>query len=344
MRTIGNSIIKSVTAASVFVEPELTEMAVGYMLDAQNMIHSQVFPSVSVELQRGKYPVFPRGALMANRMEKRGDGAQSAGGQMSMDYQSYDAEVWAWHIKLGKQLLANGKRLDLNRMATERCASAALINREVAFIEAFMRTGVWSTDILAQSSPTPGDTTETLTWLDEDAEPIEFLDGVIHRAKLRGAGGPNKLNRLVMTDDVWIVLKNHPNVRALINGGQTQGPVMFTTAHLASLLGIEKVLVADTVYTTSVDGDPTATYDFMAPTGSILLAHAAPNATMGSASAGLQFNWTGYENAGPGGQQVSSWWEQKEAAQYYEIEQAYGLEIVAPDLGVFISGLLSTPA
>lgn len=341
-QTLANLIKGNPTPASVYVVPEITDLVVGFMLTAEGFVHGEMFPHVAVDLQQGKYPVFNRGAFMRDGMKKRADGAASAGHGFDVSHQSFSCDVWSWHTMAGKQLLANGKRLDLERAMAQLCANAALINREVTWMADYFRSGVWSTEFNGFDT-TPDEDDEVLTWMDDDADPIYQLETMIENGMTKGAAGPYKYNRLLFSQDLWTRFKNHPNVLARINQGQTPGgPAKVTREMVANWLEIEKVLVANAVYTTSKEGQ-TDTFDFIAPSGSLLLCHAASAPGWMVPSAGYEFDWTGYTGAGAQGQIMSSWWEQKESAQYFECEQAYDHGVVSADLATFAEGLL-TPA
>lgn len=328
------------TPSDVYVVPEITDIVQGFMLGDVGMIHSQVFPHVGVDLQAGKYPVFSRGAFNRPQMQKRADGAVTAAGGFEVTHVDYAADVWGWHTAMGKQTIANGKRIDIERAASMLCANQALLNREEQWIASYYRTGVWTTDIAGVAAPVGA--TQTLTWLDADADPIEFLEDLIERAGLLGAGGMYPINRLVFSSDTWRTFKGHPNVIARVNQGQTPGQAAKMTVELLQgILGIERIIIGSAVYTSSGPGAATDTFARFATSGCLFMCHAASAPGYMVPSAGYQIDWTGYTGAGGLGQVMSSWYNQEKASQIFEVEQAYSHHLAAADLGIFVSGLLT---
>lgn len=325
----------------VYIQPELTTISTGFMADGQTFAHANFFPSVQVEKERGSYPVFPPGAFFRDEMKKRADNARSAGGGFDVQHQPYDTNVWAWHTLLGNQVRRNTST-DLDFAATELCSNKAMINREVQWMNAYFKAGVWSTDLtFAAGSGDPN----LLAWTDAAAKPIAQLKKILRDAKKKCAGGKYRFNKVLFSEDAWDAFCEHPNVLARINNGQTPGgPAEITEQMVASWLRVGQIIVGDAIYTTSADGNPDETFDTIIPSGSILLAYAAPKPGLLQPSAGYTFNWLDPDGGGSGdfGQSMAKWYDRDTKSWKYEIEQSYGMGVVSQDLAVFVQGLLDT--
>ncbi len=329
----------------VYTVPELTELSVGFMLEPDNMnefVHT-VFGSVEVQKQSGKYRYYKPGAFRRNKMERRVDGAESAGGGFETSMIDYATEVWAWHDDVGPQMRANAQgSTDVETAAAENCTASALINREAEWVSSYFVTGVWGTEYDFDASPSPS---QRLSWMDDLSDPIMDMRDILRAQRLKAVG--KRANIAVFSEDVFERLLVHPMLRVLWGGGQTPGmpalgnPSLFKT-QLAALLEIEEIKIAKAVYTTSVDGAATETFDVICPTGAGFFYRPARPSIM-TPAAGYTFNWTGYLGAGQQGQVITrETIPLTRGAQRYEIEQAYGYGIVSSACGAFMTHLLDT--
>jgi len=325
-----------------YVEPELTNLSVGFLQAESDFVASAFCPHVPVDQVSGKFPNFPRGWWYRDDMEKRADGAVSAGGGYGITYLDFLCEVWAWHTKVGPQLRANTRTIDLDRQAAALCAQKALLNREVQFMSTFFKDGVWTTQYTGADT-TPDAADEVLTWKDTDAQPIDQLDAAIH-AQIKLVGPSYRPNKMLIGDELWRTMKNHPNVINRVNSGQTPGgPAQVTLANIAALLELDEVRVARVIKTTSAETptEAASTYDFISEQDSLLLAHVPSSPGVLTPSAMYQFDWTGYS---PAGARMRRWQDVPTMADFYEIEQAYDMKVVAADLCVWFHDMLTTPA
>ena len=316
--------------ADVRLDERLTMISVAFTQDASDFIADKEFPQVPVEVQGGKYVVYDRADLWREEMQKRADATQSAGGSWSLTDDSYLCDVWALHKDIGKQLRANERPpIDLDRDATEYLTQQALIRRDKSFVEEFFTDGVWTRDL-----DSSGDYT---AWDDGGSTPIQDLENeIIIQKKLTG----KKPNKLVLGAEVWSVLKNHSDFidRIKYSGGFGTNAVKFSTQALAALLELDEVVIASGVSTTTEKGDAAPEFSFIAGNNALLL-YAAPRPSMLVPSAGYIFPWQGLNRlngGGDGGAQSITKFEMKEiGADRIEIEMAYDMKVVAPDMGSF---------
>ena len=72
-----------------------------------------------------------------------------------------------------------------------------------------------------------------------------------------------------------------------------------------------------------------------------LLAYAAPRPSLMHPSAGYTFSWTGYLGASQQGLRMMRFRVQEKRSDRIEGEMAYDQKVVADDLGVFFTGVIS---
>lgn len=326
--------------STVFVQPALNQMSVGFMLQDQTLVANRLIPSVPVTVQSAKYATYPRGFFFRDDMQLRADGAESAGGGFNVDWtKSYNADVWAFHTDLGPQARANGTMVDWDRSGTALCSNKALIRREVLALSKTMLTGVWTTEIVGLTSGGGGNANTTLTWTDANAKPIKQIKAAIRSQQTAASG--YKPNKAVFSPDLWDLFCEHPNVISRVNAGQTPGgPAEITTQMAAGWLGLDAVYVAESVKTTSAQNTSNVgvgdTFGYVAPTGMLLLIYTPPAPGLLVPSAVYFFDWVADGLVGSFGNAVSKWFIQERKAMRYEIEMATDCKIVSPDCGTLM--------
>jgi hypothetical protein len=319
--------------SDVYVVPLLTQMSVAFMQQPSSLVASVVAPGIQVDMQSAKYTQYPRGFFFRDDMQLRSDGSESAGGGFAVDNSaSYFADVWAWHVDIGPQVRANAKAVDVDRAATMLCTNKALIRIEKIFLSKYFVPGVWTSDLVGATSGGGGTVAaNTLGWLDVTAQPIKAIKSRIFAMEARTGYIPNVA---IFSRDLWDIFTEHPNVITRVNAGQTPGgPAEVTLQMVANWLGIEKVVVARGVETTSNEGQATDTMNFMATAGQLLLLYVPPTPGLLIPSALYRFNWVADGLVGSSGQAVSRWYNQDRKSTRYEIEMATDMKLISADLG-----------
>jgi hypothetical protein len=290
---------------------------------------------VTVTAQSAKYATLPRRAWFSDDMKKRADNAPSAGGDWDMNWdESYYADVWAYHTKLGRKARANAKSVDLDRHATKLCTNKALIRRELFFYENFFKTGVWSTEIQGKTSGGGGDASLDLKWTDANALPIKQIKNALDNAEeITGF----RMNKGTFSRKLWTQFCEHPNVLARINNGQTpNGPAEITTQMVATWLELDAVYVAAGNVARNKKGaaDEDA-LTFMDQTQDKLLLTYTPAApALLEPSAFYFFDWQADDLVNGFGTAVSRWYDLDTKSMKYEIEMATDAKRIASDCGV----------
>jgi hypothetical protein len=326
--------------SDVYVQRELTDMSVGFMLKPETLVANQVCPSINVKQQGGKYISYPRGFFFRDEMAKRADGSESVGGGFAVDQTpTYFADVWAWHTDIGPQVRANAQIVDIDRAATMLCTNKAMLRREKLWMSTFFTTGVWTTNVAGKTTGGGGVAGTDLGWLDASALPIKQIKAVIRSIqKLHGF----KPNHAVFDTKAWDAFCEHPNVLNRINAGQTPGgPAELSKQMVAGWLGLDAVYVTEGVITTSKEGQTDA-LDFIATAGSgqVLLAYAPPAPGLFVPSAYYFFDWVADGLVGSFGNAVSRWYNQDRKSTRYEIEMATDCKLVSPDMGGFMTNMV----
>ena len=278
------------TMSDVHVDRALTDLSVRFTQSMDRFVADRVFPRVPVQHRSDKYYVYDRSYWYKTDAQLRAPATESAGSGFEFTTDSYLTAEYAIHKDIDDMTLANADSpLTLDRDATEFVTTHIMQKKEEDWVSTFFTTGVWNTD-----------STPSNTWDDYvSGDPIgDLRAGVIAMEELT-AYTPNTL---VMGPEVWDKLQDHPDFLDRIKYTQTgiMGPQL-----LATMLGLDRVLVPRAVRNTSAEGE-TAAYDFHFGKNA-LLCYVPSSAGLNTPAAGYTFTWTGYPGTGSRSHTSSRW-------------------------------------
>jgi hypothetical protein len=211
-----------------------------------------------------------------------------------------------------------------------------LLRRELEWLSTFFTTGVWAENMTGVAAA-PG--ANQFLQLDQaGASPISLFRKARRRFNLRTG---TDANTLVVGPEVWDVLIDHPEIVSRIQYTQAG---FLTEDLVARALGVDNIYVAESVMATDSGDELTA--DVFPQTSylagkSMLLCYAAPRPNRTAPSAGYTFSWKGYLGASAWGGRIKKFRMEAIACDRIEIEAAYDMKVVAPELGSFWSNVVS---
>jgi hypothetical protein len=302
----------------------MTNISVAYMQKQENFIASRVFPMVPVDKQSDKFFKYTKNDWFRDEAQRRADATESAGGGYNLTTDSYRADVFAFHKDIGDQTRANADSpINVDREAAEFVASRLMLKMETEWTTAFFGSGVWGTDITPSNLWSAYSTSDPLV----DVE-------VGKRAILATTGF--EPNTLVLGYDVFLQLKNHPDLNDRIKYTSSQ---TITADMMARLFDIDRVLVAKAVKATNNEGG-TAAYSFTHGKHA-LLCYSAPSPGLLQPSAGYVMSWTGISGGIGSTIGTSRIRMDSSRADRIESEVAFDMKVVAPDLGYFFNAVVA---
>lgn len=311
------------TPGDVHVNAPLTNIVVAFMQAATAFIAHRVFPVVPVEQQSNLYYQFTKEDFFRDQAKPRAPGTESAGGGFNLSTGSYSCLVEAIHKDIDDQLRANADSvLSLDRAAAEFCAQQMLIRRERRWATNFFTTGVWGTDV-----------TPSTLWSAAAGDPMADVE-VGKMAILATTGFMP--NTIVMGAQVLSALRNNAKVRDQFKYTSAES---INEAMIARYLGVERVFVMNSVYTSSVEGNATQTTQLIGGKHA-LLCYSAPSPSIMMPSAGYVFSWNGYHGASDG-MRVKRFREERIASDRVEMESAYDFKKISAALGYFFNGAVA---
>lgn len=318
---------------SVHIDAILTNISVAYMQKQDNFIADKVFPIIPVDKKSNKYFVYRKNDWFRDEAQRRADATESAGSGYNLDTDSYSADVWAFHKDVGDQTVANADApLSPLREAAEFVTHRLMLRRELQWVSDYFTTGVWGTDWAGvASSPS---TNQFIKWSDyASSDPLEDIEAA--KETILSTTG-HEGNTLVLGYQVFRKLKNHPD---LVDRIKYTTRDVITEDVMASLFGVDRVLVAKAVKATNAEG-ATAAYDFAYGKAAALY-HVAPSAGLLTPSAGYSFAWTGVSSGLGQTIGTSNFRMESLKADRVEAEMAFDNKVVGADLGFFFGAAVA---
>lgn len=326
------------TPGDVHVDFLLTDLSVAYAQQA-GFIADQIFPAIGVTNQSNKYRTYPRQQWFRTVAAKRAPATETPGSGWVYSTDSYFCDVWGVHKDLDDQTVANEDNgLGLDTDAVNFVTQQYLLRRDIEWASKYFGTGIWTTDLTGVTA-TPN-ATQFIQWDQSASTPIQDITKrAIAMQKITGL----RPNTLVLGADIEPVILNHSQIMDRIK--YTQRGVI-TTDLLASFFGVDRVLWATTVQNTGPEtfgeaADSTTNFSFVFNSKNALLCYTNPNPGLRQVSAGYIFTWTGLLGAGAYGGRIKRFRDEKIASDRVEIEGSWDMKVVAPDLGVFWSGVIA---
>jgi hypothetical protein len=325
----GSPITKSQpTSTGAHYNVPLSNIVVAYMQRAK-MVSEAIFPVVPVSKQSDLFYKYDIDTFYRDDAKPRAPGSESAGGGFSFSTDNYACLVEAYHKDIDSQLRANADtQLQLDRAAAEFVAQKMVLRRETRFLSTFFKTGVWGVDWTGVAS---GATTNQFLQFD--------ASGSDPRATIEAA----KLYMLALTGyEPNVALFGAQVMSKLVTNTAVKDQFKYTSAQsineqmVAAYLGLDNVYVSKSVVATGAEG-AAATVGLQAGKH-VLLAYRAPAPSVLAPSAGYTFSWTGLTG---GGISTSRFPMVHLKSERIESEMAYDFKVVAPALGVFLSGAVA---
>lgn len=311
---------------NVHVDAALSQMSVAYIQNANNFVARKMFPVLPVQYRSDKYFVYSQADFLRDEARLRAAGVESAGSEYALTTATYTAERYALHKDIADEVRFNADpAIDPERDAVEFLAQKMLIHEDRKFAADFMKTGVWGTD-------RQGGGVNFANWTVATTDIIAQIDA--WGDTIQKATG-NRPNKLLLSRDVYAVVKNNATILESIKYTQTG---VITQQLLANLLGLDEVVVADGLYNSAAAG-AAASYKYAigedAGVGqSGLLAYVNPTPSILQPTAGYTFSWNPFADAA-GGALIKSFYMDQLASDRVEAEMYWDQKAVSASCGLF---------
>lgn len=310
------------TLSDVHVNRPLTNVSLAFTQSADDFIAGKMFPEVRVNNKSDDYYVYPKDAWFRRDTRERAPSTESAGSGYELTTQNYNCKVRALHKDVDDQIRANTDAgINPDRDATSFVTADLLLDRELDWVSNFFTASVWT------GSTTGGDITPGTLWSAGGSTPIEDMRAQIRGVKKKTGKKPNKLG---LGSEVWDVLQDHPDFLDRI---KITIDKIVTPALLATVLGIEEVLIGEAVENTAAEGATLAT-SFVHGKNALLV-HTPRSAGLMIPAAGYTFLWSGFMGSNAAGMRIKRFRMEQLSSWRIEGEQSFDHNLVAAELGAF---------
>lgn len=313
----------------VHINAPLTNVSVAYVQAAEKFVARQVFNAIPVKKQSDYYFTYPKDQWFTDEMAERAPGTESAGSGYTISSALYAARVFALHKDIADQTRDNADDpIDLDREATEWLTLKWLISQERKFVTNYFTTGLWTggtggTDVVAATK-----------WDASGSDPVRDVEREMDVMESKTGFRPNVM---VVVPAVNTALKNNADIKDRVKYTQRAS---ITEEILTGLFGVDKYIVARATYNSAAEG-ATASMGYIAGSEGVLLAYVPKSPGVMTPAAGYIFDWTGFTGGGAQGQRIKTFRMEQLASDRTEIEAAYDMKLVASDLAVFFSDVLT---
>ena len=322
------------TAYDLHVNKMLTNILIGY----QNMefIADQIFPIVAVDKQTDIIPEVNQDYFFRNDAGVIAEGtyAPEVGYAVTKTDTYRCLPVGARHFISDQRRANEDDPFDSDRETAQLLADKLLLYRERAWVTDFWTTSVWTTDVTGGST--------TTKWSDfGSSDPI--TDIRTYKRTVRRLIGTNP-NVLVLGDLTFDVLQDHPDFLERIKyGASPTQPADVTQAAIASLFGVDKVLVGNSIYTATAEGSSSFTYTANWDDDALLL-YLPSSPSILRPSAGYTFVWKFTAEGGNGLQWVRKWRDHVLLGDFVEVRSCFDQKRTVANAGAFFSDIVDAPS
>lgn len=325
----------------VHVDTLLSNFSVALWQDTDVFVGTRFFGVQNVAKASDKYLTFPQGYFNRPVKSRRAEeGVANSVGYKTKE-ESYSCEDDALRIFISDRKRANADNQQaLDQAATRVVVDSLLITKEQEFVDKFLTAGKWSMNYQVGTDSLPG--SQTNQWSTQNADIQK--DVLLLREEFVRKSGGRAPNKILMTMDVYNIVRLSPSIIDLVSGGATTAlPAHVMKEKLAQLFEVDEVVVMQSIVNLANDevvdgnGNPTADNQFVA-TGKFLMVYVAPDGGLMSPTAAATFVHSQYiplgVKNGPSVRRYEGTPGQK--GEYIEAEMSIDQKLVAPDLGMLL--------
>lgn len=271
----------------------LTNMAQAYFQNAANYFAKAIFPICRVQQSSDLYYIFDKEDLLRDDWQRKPAYGQVMPSPVSEHTDTYACKVdqiikGIDQIRQTDLMRRQGPALaDPRAQRTRVIAEQANIHQDRLFANAFFKPGVWGNELAGVDTTTPGEK-EFIKFSNDNSDPIKFIDEQKLKMHQQTGRTPNKL---AIGANVFEALKHHPGImERVVYGGSTANPANVTKQVLASLFGVDELVVLMSIHNQARAG-ANADMQFIGDPNALLLAYATATPSPEEPSAGYIFTW-----------------------------------------------------
>ena len=315
----------------VHINTPLTQIAIAWFQDNPGVAMS-VFPQVPVTKSTDVYWEWDLHDLLRREAKRRAPGTPSAGAGFRVDAEAtYKTHKYALHKDLAWDILDEADDgLDLEVGTSLYLMQNVVMELEAVWADSYFKGGVWTTDKVG--------TTDFVKWDAGSSTPIVDIRK-FKRIVQRLTGFT--VNTVTYGAEAWDTWIDHAEVIDRVKATGSKSPAVITRELTAGILEVPRVFVADMVEATSNEQNATPTTAHIVDPKGILLSFSPPSPSRVLPSAGYTFSRKGRTVPNGVGVSVNRFDIEANEATRFEAQGEWDTKIVAADLGLFMSEVIS---
>jgi len=243
------------TVQSVHTNRPLLDLLLANYQDQNDFVTQRGVPTIAGSNKSDEYYIFDLGDLNRLESKARAAGTEAAQGNYKIAKDTFNCQQYSIKNSISRQELSNAD-MPLNPFidAMDYLNQQNLMKSETVWRDACFLPGIWDTDLLGVASgvPTAG---QFLRWDAVGSDPLGDISSKFAAVKKSGGKRPN---RFYVSEDVYDVLRNHPDITSRFQytgtGAGAQNPV--TRQMLAGLIDVSEVIVGGGLINTAPEGQP----------------------------------------------------------------------------------------
>ena len=307
------------TASDAHVDIPLSNISIMYR--NMNYIGDSVAPLVEVMNESNKYYIFSKADSLRSTAQKRAAGTASKRHGFALSNDTYFCEEVADSTILEDELKQNADavlRMETNKV--NFVTDKVLLKFEQDVASTLTTNSNWGSNY----------STPTVLWDDyENSDPINDIETAISTIE---DSTPNKVNKMVISKNVWKKLKHHPQLLERMSSNDVKSA---TLDLLKSIFNIQDISIGSTTINTANLGQ-TASYSNVW-SDDVWLGYVAPTPGLEIPTALYTFVWPDQGQI----RGVRTWRDEDIHSDVYEAFMRYDVKVVGSDLGYLLEGCIS---
>mgnify|MGYP003648696230 CR=1 FL=1 len=313
-----------ITTSEVHVDQALSSVSIAYAQEQTSFVASRIFNSINTSQLSNKYHVFDKDQWLRSQADLRGTGSPTKGANFTMSTGTFSCQQYGMHMDVDDYVAANADAgVDILTSATQYVTEKLLQKRDEVFAAAAFTTSVWT------GSSSGGDITPSTKWSASGGTPIKDISDQQAACHAKTGRTPNVL---LLGKDVYSALRDSDD---LLDRVKYSEKGIVTTDLMASLFGVDEVIVASSIENTALEG-ATAVYAPIFDADDALLIYRPQNPGLLTPAAGYMFSFTGVAGADQfEGLRTLRYRMDSNHSERIESLAAFDFKVTGADLGVY---------
>ena len=313
-----------ITTSEVHVDQALTNVSIAYAQEQKSFVASRIFNSINTSHLSNKYHVFNKDQWLRSEAGLRATGAPTRGANFTLSTGTFSCQQYGIHLDVDDYVVSNADAgVDILTSATQYVTEKLLQKRDEVFAAAAFTTSTWT------GSTSGSDITPSTKWSASGGTPIK--DIADQQAAVHAKTGRTP-NVLLIGKDVFAALRDSDD---LLDRVKFTERGIVTTDLMASLFGVDEVIVANSIENTAAEG-ATGAYAPIFDADDALLIYRPQNPGLMTPAAGYMFSFTGVAGADQfEGLRTLRYRMDSHHSERIESLAAFDFKVTGSDLGVF---------